>query len=67
MLLRVNEDLQKLVLDWLTQLEVQLCYSENTLICYRRDLLEFLNFLNDHESEIINLEILKKLKLSNFS
>lgn len=66
MLGRVNEDLQKLVLDWLTQLEVQLCYSENTLICYRRDLLEFLNFLNEHENAVVDLEILKNLKLSDF-
>ena len=63
---RIDENLQNLFKGWLEQLGVQLCYSENTLICYRRDLLEFLNFLNNHNSEIINLEILKNLKLLDF-
>ncbi len=63
---KIGDDLQKLVKNWLEQLEVQLCYSENTLVCYRRDLLEFLNFLNSHENEVVDLEILKNLKLSDF-
>ncbi|MBO7537549.1 MAG: tyrosine-type recombinase/integrase [Alphaproteobacteria bacterium] len=66
MLVRVNEDLQKLVQDWLTQLDVQLCYSEHTIVCYRRDLFDFLNFLNGHENAVIDLEILKNLKLADF-
>ena len=66
MLGKVDEDLQKLVRDWLTQLEVQLCYSEHTITCYRRYLINFLDFLSEHEGIVINLEILKNLKLSDF-
>jgi len=66
MLEKLTEDLRKLVQNWLEQLEVQLRYSEHTVICYRRDMCDFLNFLSNHESNIIDLEILKNLKLSDF-
>lgn len=66
MMEKITEALKKLVQDWLEQLEVQLRYSEHTVICYRRDLYNFLNFLNEHEGVVINLEILKNLKLSDF-
>lgn len=62
----VTEDLQKLVYSWLEQLEVQLRYSEHTIVCYRRDLYGFLNFLSKHEGTVTNLEILKNLKLTDF-
>jgi len=66
MLGKIEEGLQKLVQDWLTQLEVQLCYSEHTTVCYRRDLINFLDFLGEHEGATVNLEILRNLKLSDF-
>jgi len=66
MLEKITENLRKLVQNWLEQLEVQLRYSEHTVICYRRDMCDFLNFLSNHESDIIDLEILKNLKLSDF-
>ena len=66
MLEKLTEDLRKLVQNWLEQLEVQLRYSEHTVICYRRDMCDFLNFLSNHESDIVDLEILKNLKLSDF-
>lgn len=63
---KVTESLQKLVRDWLEQLEVQLRYSEHTIVCYRRDLCDFLNFLSKHECSVISLEILKNLKVADF-
>ena len=63
---KFSEDLQKLVQNWLDQLIIQLYYSDHTVICYRRDLLNFLNFLNEHEGTIIDLQVLKSLKLSDF-
>lgn len=66
MLEKITENLRKLVQNWLEQLEVQLRYSEHTVICYRRDMCDFLNFLSNHESDVIDLEILKNLKLSDF-
>ena len=44
MLEKITENLRKLVQNWLEQLEVQLRYSEHTVICYRRDMCDFLNF-----------------------
>lgn len=63
---KITGDLQNLVHSWLEQLEVQLCYSEHTVVCYRRDLLNFLSFLSNHEGTIVNLKILKDLKLADF-
>ncbi len=63
---KFSEDLQKLVQIWIDQLNVQLHYSNHTTICYRRDLLNFLNFLSEHEGTIIDIEILRNLKLSDF-
>ncbi len=63
---KFTEDLQELVRDWLDQLAVQLCYSDHTVTCYHRDLLNFLNFLNEHKGTIIDLNILKNLKLLDF-
>lgn len=63
---KITEDLQNLVRNWLEQLNVQLCYSEHTVICYRRDLFNFLNFLNEHENAVVDLKILKNLKLADF-
>ncbi len=63
---KFSEDLQKLVRNWLDQLVIQLHYSDHTVICYRRDLLNFLNFINKHEESVVDLKILKNLKLSDF-
>ena len=66
MLSKIDGNLQKLIKDWLAQLKVQLCYSENTITCYHRDIFDFLNFLNVHENAVVDLEILKNLKLTDF-
>ena len=66
MLSKIDKNLQKLIKDWLAQLKVQLCYSENTITCYHRDIFDFLNFLNVHENAVVDLEILKNLKLTDF-
>ena len=66
MLEKFSEDLKKLVQNWLEQLTIQLRYSDHTVICYNRDLLNFLNFLNEHEGTIIDHNTLKNLKLSDF-
>ncbi len=63
---KFEKNLQELVQKWIEQLSVQLRYSNHTIICYRRDLFNFFNFLNEHEGAIINLRILKNLKLADF-
>ena len=63
---KVTEDLQNLVRNWLEQLNGQLCYSEHTVTCYRRDLFNFLDFMCEHEGTVVDLEVLKGLKLSDF-
>ena len=66
MLEELTKDLQRSIRDWLEQLSVQLCYSDHTITCYRRDLFDFLNFLIEHEGTALDLQILKNLKLSDF-
>lgn len=63
---KITEDLQNIVQNWLEQLDVQLCYSEHTVVCYRRDLFNFFAFLSEYEGAAVNLKILRDLKLANF-
>ncbi len=62
----IEKNLHDLIQNWIKQLEVQLFYSDNTVICYRRDLFDFLNFINKYTEETINLELLRNLKLVDF-
>ncbi len=66
MLEKIHKKLKELVLDWLKELEIQHRYSENTVICYRRDLFDFFDFLNLHEGVMVDLDVLKNLKLVDF-
>ncbi|MDR2781262.1 MAG: tyrosine-type recombinase/integrase [Holosporaceae bacterium] len=51
---------------WLEELEVQRCYSQHTIDAYRRDVLNFENFLAEHTGEDISLKILQNLKTMDF-
>lgn len=55
-----------MVESWLQELNSQLCYSQNTVISYQRDLLNFLAFLTGHKNEMISIDILKNLATSDF-
>lgn len=59
-------DLQNLVNDWINELNIQRKYSNNTLMCYRRDLLNLLSFIGGHFSENPTLALLQKLTTADF-
>jgi integrase/recombinase XerC len=51
---------------WLEELEVQRCYSPNTIEAYRRDVLNFENFLAGHIGDNVSLKTLQPLKTADF-
>lgn len=52
--------------EWLEFLKVQKKYSPNTVISYRRDVENFLSFMNQHMGQKISLNILNSLKVGDF-
>ena len=62
----IDSDLRKLTSEWLEFLAVQRKYSEHTLKSYRRDVENFLKFINQHKGESVSLALLNSLKISDF-
>lgn len=62
----IDRDLQKFVSEWLEFLAVQRKYSEHTLKSYKRDVENFIKFLNQHKGELVSIVILNSLKISDF-
>lgn len=58
--------LYDLLLEWLELLRVQRQYSEHTQISYKRDVENFLQFINRHKGDLISLNILESLKVADF-
>ena len=62
----IDRDLRKFASEWLEFLAVQRKYSEHTLKSYKRDVENFLKFLNQHKGELVSLAILNSLKIADF-
>ncbi len=62
----INSELSILAESWLDFLSIQRKYSDNTIKSYKRDIENFLNFINKHNGEIISLNSLNLLKIADF-
>ncbi|MBR1734831.1 MAG: tyrosine recombinase XerC [Alphaproteobacteria bacterium] len=62
----LHKELLSLVYNWIDFLAIQKKYSENTIISYKRDAENFLNFINEHYGEAITLNHLNSLKVVDF-
>lgn len=62
----IARDLRKFASEWLEFLAVQRKYSEHTLKSYKRDVENFLKFLNQHKGELVSIALLNSLKISDF-
>jgi integrase/recombinase XerC len=58
--------LEDIIQSWLQELAMQRRYSNHTVASYKRDLLSFKKFLEEHLGEAISLETFKNLKISDF-
>lgn len=68
MIVNVNldENLQKIVKNWLLYLSIQKAYSQHTIRAYKTDLYYFFNFINTHIGSVISIDSLKCLKIQSF-
>ena len=57
----VDNEVEKIVNDWLTYLAAIRRYSEKTLIAYRHDFEIFVKFIAKHHSQKVNLKLLMAL------
>lgn len=62
----VIPQLKKLTSDWLEFLAIQKKYSEHTLKSYKRDVENFIKFMNQHKGESVSLSLLNSLKVADF-
>ena len=62
----IARDLRKFASEWLEFLAVQRKYSEHTLKSYKRDVENFLKFLNQHKGELVSIALLNSLKIPDF-
>ena len=62
----LDEELKEAVLSWQHWLAYESQVSENTLSSYKCDMFYFLEFMNIHEGEVLTIEILKNLKITDF-
>lgn len=62
----IDRDLRKFASEWLEFLAVQRKYSEHTLKSYKRDVENFLKFLNQHKGELVSIALLNSLKIADF-
>ena len=58
--------LKKYVSDWLEELAFERRYSAHTVTNYNRDVENFLNFLKQHKSQPVTLELLKEAKPADY-
>ena len=64
--LKINKEVQKCLNDWITYLDKNLNYSQNTINAYITDIYYFLQFIFNHHGESISLELLDKLEVHDF-
>jgi|APCry1669189034_1035192.scaffolds.fasta_scaffold00376_3 integrase/recombinase XerC len=64
--LKINKEMQKCLNDWITYLDKNLNYSQNTINAYITDIYYFLQFIFNHHGESISLELLDKLEVHDF-
>lgn len=62
----VDSRLESLLSGWIAYLSVQKKYSSNTIICYRRDITDFVHFISRHKGQRVSLNILNILKICDF-
>lgn len=62
----IDHNLSLLAESWLNFLAIQRKYSANTIISYKRDVENFIKFINAHNGEAISLESLNMLKIADF-
>jgi integrase/recombinase XerC len=58
--------LEDIIQNWVLELAVQKRYSPHTVASYKRDLLFFKKFLEEHLGEAVSLETFRNLKISDF-
>jgi integrase/recombinase XerC len=64
--IRINKKVQESLNNWITYLDKNLHYSQNTINAYITDIYYFLQFIFNHHGESISLELLDKLEVHDF-
>ncbi len=64
--IKINKELQGILNNWITYLDKNLNYSQNTINAYITDIYYFLQFIFNHYQETISLKLLNKLQVHDF-
>jgi integrase/recombinase XerC len=62
----MESSMEKLINAWIEELVVQRHYSPHTINSYRRDTMNFQNFLLKHMGSDFSVDIIRNLKISDF-
>lgn len=62
----IEKALEELYQDWIQELQLQRLYSVHTVLCYGKDVQNFLEFVHRHLDSIPSIELLNSLTTADF-